>query len=527
MHKNRFHDKWGWLLLAMLICSAPIFAQCPATKSVTYAMVEQGLPNREKLQPTDFLLNLADTSLYAELTLDKDRFLCIDVGIQEVLLSGVTIQGESFVCEEYVWVYDSVFLCSSTINTPRAIAGKITTEANAAVPNVAVGLSSGSANYFQGTSDLGTFFFEDFAVQDYQLTPTNPFDENVRNGITTFDVLLLQKHILGIRLLDSPYKILAADLNSSGDITAYDMLILRQMILSIIDEFPNTPSWRFVDASYEFENPQFPFAENPPSSIDLNMEVLGPQLDIRFVAIKMGDFNNSVDVNTNAIGRKSRTKSHPLFSMENQLVEKGATVKIPFMTHQKMHLEGGQLAINYDKNKLELIDIEAVKSNEKPNFQTNNGVLAISWTNPEGIYLEKQNTLFNFVFRAKESDELINIFQLTDNYLSPEIYTPFGITPFSIDWKETTNVTDFKAFNNYPNPFSTHTTIPFLLPKSGLVTLQIFAANGQKISTINNYFVAGQQQFEITQPLPNSGIYFYRLESESGVATGRMNYLVR
>mgnify|MGYP000513003668 CR=1 FL=1 len=86
----------------------------------------------------------------------------IDVGIQDVLLSGVTVAGDSFTCEEYVWVYDSVLLCSPTIKTPKAVAGKVVTETNIAVPNIALGLSSGTANYFQGTSHRSTFFFEDF-----------------------------------------------------------------------------------------------------------------------------------------------------------------------------------------------------------------------------------------------------------------------------------------------------------------------------------------------------------------------------
>jgi len=468
MHNNRFHDTWVWLSLALLINSAPIYAQCPDTKSASYAMVEQGLPNREKLEPTDFFTNLADTSLYAELTISEDRFLCIDVGIREILLSGVTILGDSFSCEEYVWVYDSVFLCSSTIETPKAVAGKVTTETNAAMSNIALGLSNGSANYFQGTSEQGTFFFEDFEPQNYQLTPSNPFDENIRNGITTFDVLLLQKHILGIRPLDSPYKILAADLNSSGDITAYDMLILRQMILSIIDEFPNnTPSWRFIDANYEFEDGKDPLEENAPSSINLDTRTLAPQLDIRFIAIKMGDFNNTVETDTKTFVRSYNRDAVNLFAINDQFYETEETVKIPFVANESMELEGLQLAFNFDENKLEFIGLESMETTDLPHYQANNGVVTISWTAPAGREIKKENALFQFVFRAKTQDQLMNSFRLTNKYLSPEIYTTDAVIPLGVEWKNTLENAAFQAFNNYPNPFSVSTTIPFFLPKNG------------------------------------------------------------
>ena len=102
----------------------------------------------------------------------------------------------AFACPEYVWVVDSVFRCNDAIITPKAVAGRIMTEQGELMPNVAIGLSSGGVNYFKGTNERGAFFFEDFEEAQYELAPGDPFDNSVRNGITTFDVLLLQKHIL-------------------------------------------------------------------------------------------------------------------------------------------------------------------------------------------------------------------------------------------------------------------------------------------------------------------------------------------
>ena len=70
--------------------------------------------------------------------------------------------------------------------------------------------------------------------------------------MSTFDLVLISKHILGINTFDSPYKHIAADVNQSGSITAFDLVQLRQLILNITTEFSNNDSWRFVDANHTF-----------------------------------------------------------------------------------------------------------------------------------------------------------------------------------------------------------------------------------------------------------------------------------
>lgn len=50
---------------------------------------------------------------------------------------------------------------------------------------------------------------------------------------------MIQKHILGIQTLTSPYKIIAADVNNSQAITAKDISDIRKVILGVTNEFPN------------------------------------------------------------------------------------------------------------------------------------------------------------------------------------------------------------------------------------------------------------------------------------------------
>jgi hypothetical protein len=99
----------------------------------------------------------------------------------------------------------------------------------------------------------------------YTLTPTK--DDNPLNGVTTYDLVLISKHILGLEPLTTPYKMIAADANRSGSITTFDIVEFRKLILGIYNELPNNTSWRFVDKAFSFPNPNNPFQSTFPENI--------------------------------------------------------------------------------------------------------------------------------------------------------------------------------------------------------------------------------------------------------------------
>ena len=530
MHKYKFHEIWVLPLLACLLGITDTFAQCPLTKSAAFEMTPQGIPNRSKLAPTDFLLNISDTAFYQQLTLSQDRFLCFEVGIQEVLLNGINVSsGDTFACEEYVWVIDSVLLCSDEVVIPKAVAGRITTEKGEVVPNVAIGLSSGAVNYFIGTNDRGAFFFENFESEQFELAPEDPFDNNIRNGISTFDVLLLQKHILNLRPLNSPYKLIAADLNNSGDITAFDMLLLRQMILSVINEFPNTPSWRFVDAAFEFEDVKNPFSQSFPSSIAIDAKNAGPTLDNRFIAIKMGDLNNTVKLGNTGRNKSIPKVGKPILSITENAFKQGDLLNVPIKMTKDLAIEGLQFALDYDAEQLRLVDVTGDMELTTDHYSVNNGLFTFSWTTPESIAFEADEMILNLQFRATKAGLLSEVLRLAPHKMESIIYTEVTESiPFSINWMtNSTPITEFEAFDNYPNPFVNQTNISFLLPKNSTITLSIFDNNGRTILIKQQNFEAGKQTIQMEGTFPSAGLYFYRLESEFGVATGQMNYMVR
>ncbi|CAN5519896.1 hypothetical protein BH10BAC5_BH10BAC5_29360 [soil metagenome] len=81
----------------------------------------------------------------------------------------------------------------------------------------------------------------------------------------------------------------------------------------------------------------------------------------------------------------------------------------------------------------------------------------------------------------------------------------------------------FKLEQNYPNPFNPTTNIVYDLPKDGIVTIKIFDVLGREIKILVNEFKhAGSYLIQFEGSQFASGVYFYRIVSNSFIQTKRM-----
>jgi hypothetical protein len=82
----------------------------------------------------------------------------------------------------------------------------------------------------------------------YCVTPSKT-DGSTTNGVTAIDAAIVERVVLGLASLDSPYKMLAADVNGDGQINPIDATIIQRVVLGLANTFP-AGSWRFVPASF-------------------------------------------------------------------------------------------------------------------------------------------------------------------------------------------------------------------------------------------------------------------------------------
>jgi hypothetical protein len=87
---------------------------------------------------------------------------------------------------------------------------------------------------------------------------------------------------------------------------------------------------------------------------------------------------------------------------------------------------------------------------------------------------------------------------------------------------------EFELAQNYPNPFNPSTTINFSIPKTENVTLKVFNVLGEEIATlVDGSFQPGTHSatwngLDAAGNTVVSGVYLYRLQSESQTLTKKM-----
>ncbi|MBK8921142.1 MAG: carboxypeptidase regulatory-like domain-containing protein [Saprospirales bacterium] len=177
-----------------------------------------------------------------------------------------------------------------------SIGGTIQTHWGAPMPNVLVQVTGG-ATASTRTDASGKFLFGNLpAGLNYTVTPER--DTNDVNGVTTFDLSLINKHVLGLDTLDSPWKILAADANASNSVSTVDVVEGRKVLLGLNTAFPANGSWRFFPAPTNFPNPGNPFTGFPgglPGSALQYNSLQDNVTDANFQGVKVGDVNNNAN----------------------------------------------------------------------------------------------------------------------------------------------------------------------------------------------------------------------------------------
>ncbi len=111
--------------------------------------------------------------------------------------------------------------------------------------------------------------------------------DNFLNGVSTLDIVLINRHIVTSDKLDFS-NLIPADINQDNKINVLDFIELRRLILGID---PNIPagSWRFLKEEIAEESDLF---ETDNFALTFNRSEF-PIDNIRVLVLKSGDVNNS------------------------------------------------------------------------------------------------------------------------------------------------------------------------------------------------------------------------------------------
>lgn len=414
--------------------------------------------------------------------------------------------------------------CEEFIFTP-IIEGVVKTESGHRVKDVEIQKSEDPS--FQNLQIYQTDKFGQYAFKHNE--PGNNYhlrarkNTDFRNGVSTLDLIQIQKHILGKKALESPYQLIAADVNGNNSISVLDMVELRKLLLGIYTEFPHNTSWRFGTAHPEWEG-IYPWGFKETIEIEaLNNDVK----DANFKAVKIGDVNGDAKTQLQSNEIISRSGSILQLQIKDIPIIAGTETRFDITSVNFKDIAGLQFALDINEFKLEKV-ISGKINVADDNFSISpDGILRISWDNIQPISIESDEVLFSLLMTPYASGQLSDMLHLNLSALEAEAYIGdeverigLGLELITPDNTKNDNV----LFQNEPNPFSRNTTIRFQLSESCQASIKLFDLSGRVLKDITGYFEKGMNSVEISNKDIGiqEGLIICQLQSNGFMAVKKM-----
>ena len=449
---------------------------------------------------------------------------CDDAG-QKFLVQVLAIDasGNEIGCFDSIAVFPPVpNTCPGLTSTAQ---GLVVTENEIPVSKVKVFVDG--ANQLPVLTDLsGQYQMENLIEgNDYTFLPKS--NERIRDNLSTVDLVKMGRHIIGLEPLDSPYKLIAADVDYSNQIDVFDMVELQNLLVWRIDEFQNGNAWRFVEKSYEFPNDQNPFLEPFPEFISAeNISTAATGLD--FVAVKLGDLNNSFGEFTEEGPRAVWDWYLPEFS----LLPNQPTI-IPVYGSVQHSMEGLQFAWAFDKSKVEITGLIAGQLD--PVYNLLDGELLANAVEAGAKSIDRETPLFKVVVEVSEKMKSTDLFRLTEDKLAAYSVIDGEIAnSIALNYEQLEPVSVQKdkelpiLFSNRPNPFQDKTTLRFLLSEEGQTVVQIVDIAGRALYRQDLYMEAGYHEKVLLRDQLNAdGILICQLITKKGTVSQKLLLLTK
>ncbi|MCG8332431.1 MAG: HYR domain-containing protein [Chitinophagales bacterium] len=442
---------------------------------------------------------------------DVMTFTCDDVGVNVVALWVGDSFGNWSYCLTTATVQDNQGVCNNSGAGAATIAGAITDEQGDRIPGVDI--YTDSAAYWVFTDSTGLYSFGNMPMgEDYEITPQKEGD--ALEGLSLTDLIMLAKHLMGVDTLDSPYQIIAADVDRNGQLNNDDMLMLHELLLGTETELPDSVSWRFIPKDFVFPI-AYPLSVNFPESIIINS--LDQDVDdADFIGIKIGDLNASMmetDSSDFLAVEGRNTEGLGQITIRDYQLRAGEIVRIPIYL-QTMGAAG--LRATFNTNGLKILNVST----------SSQGWLQAATNGFSWVANNKEYTTAPISYLNVQADRDILLSEALTLGASSRIaiqqeeglLTENALTLTFIPQGEALSLTSV-----YPNPFKERVQFGFQQIEEGPISLSIWNAAGQLVYQKEQSLEAGSHYWEVAaNELGGEGIYIYQLANKQAQAGGKL-----
>ena len=384
----------------------------------------------------------------------------------------------------------------------------------------------------------GQFAVADVPVNESYELRASKDSEDYLNGLSSYGLFIGQRYLLGMQppQIQSPYQLIAADVNCSQSFTAADLLLMQRLIVGLSTSLGNCPSWVFIPSGTDWPE-NFGPADVFPYATAATMEV-SQDTSINFTGVKKGDILGHANPSLQAPSAVDERSTPPLaFHLPNAYTEAGETVTFYFRSSDFDDIVSYQFGLEFDPAVVSFINFSpatasALQSVALGSHQAATGRLRLSWfsMDGQGHGLAPDEALFAVTFRALQPvNDWTEVVAITETGFRPEAFTAAGqrLLPTLIFETPSSTSQDapspaFVLEQNAPNPCTAWTNIRFQLPEASKVQVQLRDAVGRLLWTQAADFSAGAHQLPVNVSQLPAGTYIYTVQAGQQVATKRM-----
>ena len=449
-------------------------------------------------------------------------FDCEDDQTVQVRIYAFDPAGLSEHCNILILVQGAQNACTS--ENYGNISGTIATVDGEPISDVGVSLTGPNGIQFTtATTAGGAYNFQELrGREDYTLDPTHESYLTHSHGVSTFDLVLITRYILGLELLGSPYQHLAADANGDEDVSVQDIIAIRRLVLGLDDAYQNNSAWRFVDVNFVFPVNSNPWATSFPEVVNVN-NLEGSVRNADFIAIMVGDVsgNDPNGLTTDNDGTTPRNGRASLETTELDMTA-GETYEVVLSASEAAGLSGLQGTMNLTDD----VEVLGVRPGQLSSGHLNTdligrGMIAFSYDQA----LRTDEPMVTLQLKALNDARLGEVLSVSDDLVRAEGYTLANdMVNLNVGFTSGATAPEAaKLFQNTPNPVYGQTMIRFDLPADSDVQLTIRDVAGRLLLERSVTGFTGQNRISLERKdLGAAGMVTYTLSADNFTATKKM-----
>jgi len=412
----------------------------------------------------------------------------------------------------YVWdECQNIDFCTVTLRISdnaggAMIGGNISTPAGEVIGNMRTQLMANMPNYPKTvmTDSQGQYVYPDNTpTMDYEISGGS--QDDYLNGVSTLDLIMIQRHILGIESFDSPYDYVAADINGDNKINGIDLVELRKLILGIYTDLPQNNSWKLLDADQVL-------TVTDPWNYKESIFVTGLAADMQsedFIGVKIGDLNKDVLLRMSVEPTIARQSLN--FSFTDRIVNAGEEFEVKVESSSK--LQGFQMGLFIPQ--LDFIGLSGSGFSDQ-NFHYEDAHLAIS----QHESTNGEDGIMTLTFRAKQSDKISALISMDASFAN-EAYMAETLDKTGISLGHQNDIF-LKLLQNNPNPFMDHTFVRYELMNDTEVEIVFYQPDGTIVKKTYAEGAKGLNQVKIGAEDLSAGIIYCKVIAGSATSVIKM-----